>query len=304
MMILGTAQLGMTYGINNTSGQPSAVDSIRIVQTAVTNGVRGIDTARAYGESEARVGAALATFQHEDIPIVTKLDPLAHLSPFADASEVDAAVEASVFRSCQELGVSCLPVLLLHRVAHLNSHGGRVWSRLKMLHAEGVIAVLGVSLQNPEEGFIALQNEGVGHIQLPHNLLDWRWEFSGFSSAVAQRTDILVHVRSAFLQGLIIASAESWPLIKNVPSDSIVAGITDLVNRYGRCGKDDLALAYLRGLPWIDGIVVGVETEEQVLRNLKLFSQPALDSKQCAEVRKIFSQTPVNLLDPSLWPRK
>jgi spore coat polysaccharide biosynthesis protein SpsF len=303
-MVLGTAQLGMPYGICNRSGQPTADESVRIIRTAVLHGVTDLDTARAYGESEARIGVALANGRANDMRVITKLGPLSHLSPDANAATVDAVVEASVLRSCRELGLASLPVLLLHRVAHLSSHGGRVWLRLKQLRNEGVIGVLGVSLQSPEEGFLALQTDYVGHIQLPCNLLDWRWESSGFAAAVAQRTEILVHARSVFLQGLIAASAEAWPSIKDFSAATSVAAIHDLVRRYGRSGADDLALAYLRGLPWIHGIVVGMESEIQLLRNLELFATSELNREQCAEVRAIFSQTPVDLLDPSRWPKK
>ena len=51
-LCLGTVQFGMKYGINNRQGQPSMNDSVEMIKYAVDNGVKYIDTARAYGDAE------------------------------------------------------------------------------------------------------------------------------------------------------------------------------------------------------------------------------------------------------------
>ncbi|MDP9263469.1 MAG: cytidylyltransferase, partial [Acidobacteriota bacterium] len=55
---LGTAQLGMPYGIANQQGMPSESDGFAIIRTAVASGVTSADTARGYGEAERRLGLA------------------------------------------------------------------------------------------------------------------------------------------------------------------------------------------------------------------------------------------------------
>ena len=53
---LGTAQFGLDYGISNKSGkiEPKEVD--KILSFAKKNGIKSIDTAQAYGESETVLG--------------------------------------------------------------------------------------------------------------------------------------------------------------------------------------------------------------------------------------------------------
>ena len=50
-LCLGTVQFGMKYGINNRQGQPSMNDSVEMIKYAVDNGIKYIDTARAYGDA-------------------------------------------------------------------------------------------------------------------------------------------------------------------------------------------------------------------------------------------------------------
>ena len=54
--VLGTAQLGMKYGICNSHGQPDEQECLSIVETAWNSGIRFFDTAQAYQESEKVLG--------------------------------------------------------------------------------------------------------------------------------------------------------------------------------------------------------------------------------------------------------
>ncbi len=60
------------------------------------------------------------------LTVITKLSPLAWLPGDAAPETVRAAVEASVYQSCYNLRVRRLPVLMLHRWAHHDSHGGQI----------------------------------------------------------------------------------------------------------------------------------------------------------------------------------
>ena len=63
----------------------------------------------------------------------------------------------------------------------------------------------------------------------------------------------------------------------------------------------DLCFAYVRAQSWIDGIVVGMETIEQLRQNLLLFDQPELTDSEIFEInysRPILSE---EVLNPSCW---
>lgn len=300
ILSLGTVQLGMPYGRANVQGQPSLADARNIIRIAIDHGITEIDTARAYGVSEQRIGMALRPDLQGRVRVITKLDPLSFLS--ADTSQIDVkrAVDASVFQSCRELGASRLDVLLLHRWAHREEYCGAIWERLLALRSDGVILKLGASVSSPDEAIEALKDEDVKHIQLPCNILDWRWEHPDFLAAIKNRPDIAVHVRSVFLQGILLGPAEIWP--KNlVDISTYVHQLDQLVSDLGRESRADLCLAYLAGTDWVTSILVGVETESQLMQNLSLAKNLALTTAERIHVRNTFEDVPVNLLNPATW---
>ncbi|MEI9932700.1 MAG: hypothetical protein WDM89_19740 [Rhizomicrobium sp.] len=65
----------------------------------------------------------------------------------------------------------------------------------------------------------------------------------------------------------------------------------------------DLCLAYARGQDWIDGVVVGLETEDQLDDNLRLFIKRPLGADECALVEARIPHLPVKLLNPAQWPK-
>ena len=57
-IILGTAQLGLDYGITNQNGKPSIETALDIIKTSLDNNITIFDTARGYGDSEKILGIA------------------------------------------------------------------------------------------------------------------------------------------------------------------------------------------------------------------------------------------------------
>jgi aryl-alcohol dehydrogenase-like predicted oxidoreductase len=301
-LVLGTAQLGLAYGAANNRGQPDESQARLIVRTAATAGVRWIDTAAAYGSSEQRIGAHLP--QQTRCRIVTKLAPLDEIGEDAPLADVVRAVDESVRRSCNRLRADRLDAVLLHRAHHLTWRGGIIWRRLKALRDEGVIFDLGVSVYTPEEALAALAIPCVRHLQLPFNLLDWRWRRSDIVGALAARQDVTVHARSVYLQGLLAAGTTArWPVITGIDAASLNFTLMDLARAFRRDSVADLCLAYARAQSWIDGIVVGMEHVSQLALNLALFKRPTLIADEIQAVEQALPRAPEQLLNPAQWPK-
>ncbi|HKB98574.1 MAG TPA: aldo/keto reductase [Terriglobales bacterium] len=300
-LTLGTAQLGMEYGIVNREGQPPLQSAIRMVHLAISHGVMALDTARAYGEAEAVLGEALTGAWRSRVEVVTKLDPLASLAHDAVPSEVRAAVDDSVRRSCEALRVEKLSTLLLHRSSHHDAWGGAAWRRLLELRNQGTIGNLGASVYEPREALELLQDPAIAHLQIPMNVLDWRWKASGVDRALAVRPDVVVHARSALLQGLLVSPAAYWPLSAEFDVAGCLRQLQKSADEFNRESVTDLCLAYVRSQPWITSVVVGCETLEQVNENLRLFCRPKLSAEQCAELERLLPRAPESLLNPFQW---
>jgi spore coat polysaccharide biosynthesis protein SpsF (cytidylyltransferase family)/aryl-alcohol dehydrogenase-like predicted oxidoreductase len=299
-MTLGTAQLGMEYGIVNDDGKPSPGQAVAIVRKAIAHGVAALDTAGSYGTAEEVVGKALEGAWASRVEVITKLD-LSRLPDDASEMEVRAEVDNCVVRSCRALGLTNLTVLLLHRWQDHNSWEGVAWRHLLELRAEGKIGVLGASVYRTDEALAALEDSAVGHLQIPLNVLDWRWEAAGVDRAAASRPDVMVHARSALLQGILAHPARRWPPVESFPSEDCVRILEKLAEVFGRRSVADLCLAYVRSLPWVDSVVVGCETMEQLDENLLLFRTPELSRAQGETLRRELPRAPEDLLNPSKW---
>jgi len=303
-MTLGTVQLGMKYGIVNETGQPSLDESLRIVREAVAQGVTQIDCARGYGEAENRVGLALEGGWKNRAAVITKLDPLFDLGEESPWSQISSAVDASVFRSCRELRLHRLPVVLLHRWQHRKSHRGMIWKRLLELRTEGVIGSLGCSALSPKEAIEALQDADVRFVQIPFNLLARPWKSSELLKAIQRRSDVHVYTRSVFLQGLLVSDCAVSEGVTGEKIDVWRQKIDALTQRLDRESRADLCIAYVRAHSWIDSLVIGVESVAQLEANLKLFQNNPLTQEECEMVEEELGTAPEKLTDPTQWLQK
>jgi spore coat polysaccharide biosynthesis protein SpsF len=303
-LALGTVQLGVPYGIANASGMPSQENAIALIGFAIRAGISTIDTARAYGEAERRVGLAIQQHKPPRPIVVTKLDPLSDHDGRPDADAVQAAL-ASLDESRKMLQVPRLDAVLLHRAVHRVSWNGAVWKALLAERDHGLIGQLGVSVQTPAEALEALQDPAVTRLQLPYNLLDHRWDESGVVTELRSRPGVVVDVRSALLQGILSdAPSIRWSSVSGITTKELMDQVRALAKRLNRASALDLALAFVRAQDWIDNIVVGVETSEQLQQNLALFATPELDRTALGDIRRELPRMPDTLLDPSNWANR
>lgn len=304
--VMGTVQLGLSYGISRAQTD-SPEERQAMIKTAIANGCAWIDTARAYGDSERVIGETLATGWAGRSRVITKLDRLAGLTDADPATEWAMATEMSVMRSCVELRVPRLDTVLLHRTDHLTVANGAVWDRLCALQDQGRIGRLGVSVQSPEELDRVLDVPRVVHVQLPCNILDARWQ--PMLDRVTERrvvARLVVHVRSVYLQGLLLSGADDdW---QRAGVDDPAAIRQWLARMATECGRDsiaDLCLAWAQAQGWIDGIVVGADNMMQLDQNLVLFGKPPLTQPQVALIEGSRPVIAPTTLDPACWaPRE
>ena len=299
-MALGTVQLGLPYGAANRDGQPDEPLAILMVRTAVEHGVTWIDTARAYGSAEGRVGRALQGSWRDRTRVITKLDPLDELAADASAACASEAVTASAYQSMHELGVDRLDVLLLHRWAHRRSHQGAVWSRLLALRDRGLIGELGASVSQPEDALAALADPDLCHLQIPFNLLDHRWRAAPFCAAVAARPDVRVHVRSIFLQGILLGDVTTWPAF-DAKGATRLRQLDALVVELDLDSRAALCVAFVLAHPWVASLVLGMETINQLEQNLGVMNTSPLSAAQTDEVAARLAGAPGRLLNPTQW---
>jgi len=199
-IVLGGAQLGLPYGILNGGETLSREEVARILDTAAGHGIDAIDTAIAYGQSESVIGE---TAQNR-FKIISKLPPI----PLG-VSNVSQWVRTQVDASLSRLKCTSLDALLLHRSQDLtDAHGAELYAAINSLKVEKIIQRFGVSIYTPDELTGIIGTFDIDVVQAPLNVFDRR-----ILGVIDQLTalNIEVHVRSVFLQGVLIARPENRP---------------------------------------------------------------------------------------------
>lgn len=203
-IILGTAQFGLPYGIANAQGQISCQEGAQILALAQRAGIRTLDTAIAYGNSETALGDLnVANWQ-----IITKLPEMPALS---GPDQVAAWVETQVQGSLTRLRIPSAYGLLLHRPAQLRTdQGPALYRALRAQQASGRIGKIGISIYGPDELENLPPEMSFDIVQAPLNILDTRMIRSGWAARLGA-AGCELHVRSIFLQGLLLMPATARP---------------------------------------------------------------------------------------------
>lgn len=155
---LGTVKLGRATGVKypRPFDIPDDAAARRLLDTAAGLGINLIDTAPAYGNSEARLGSLLGG-RREDWVLCTKVGEEfdGERSRFDFSAE---HVDLSVRRSLARLGTDYLDVVLIHSDGDdLAILDGEALPALRDLQARGMIRAVGMSHKTPEGGRRAVE---------------------------------------------------------------------------------------------------------------------------------------------------
>lgn len=286
---MGTVQLGMPYGIANTTGKPDQTSAKSIVKASIESGIVTFDTAQGYGDSERVLGN---TFKElgcaGDVRVVSKIG--------ADPSD-GASLKHSVEQSLVRLDIRSLYGLLLHREEALDSWGNGLQEAFNQCIESGLIQKAGISVYDPEVALKAIGTDGIDLIQIPSNLFDRRFERIGVFEA-ARESGKTLYVRSVFLQGLIFMKPEQLPA-KLRQFTSEIEALDALAMRWD-LSRLELALGYAKAAYGDAGILFGAETEQQVKSNVAAWNVELPD--ECVDdLRETFSNVSTVMLNPAKW---
>jgi spore coat polysaccharide biosynthesis protein SpsF len=291
-LCLGTAQLGMLYGVNNSSGKPTTEQAKEIVRKAINSGIKAFDTAPVYGTSEHVLGIALDGRSKEEINFISKLPSI---NWGTDNSMIINKVDATLAKTLLELKVPYINYYLFHKFEDMLKNSSMLLEHLKLLKEKGLINKIGTSIYSPEEAEVSLNTDGIEAIQLPFNLIDKRLLENGFLKK-AKAKGITILARSVFLQGLFFKQELPEDLVGYIPFQKKLNEICLAAD----ANISELALRFALSIPEIDSVIIGIESIEQLDSNIKAYKKGPFSDKIVKMIREIGSG-PEHLLNPSLW---
>lgn len=253
-LCLGTVQFGLAYGIANEGGQVPKEESREILSHAYDLGIRELDTAFSYGESEALIGDFIRQSKKE-FRIISK-------APHLDNSAF--SLEDSAKETLKKTGQGRLYGYLIHRFSDLSKYKG-LFQDLCALKQKGLTEKIGFSIYKPEE-LSELLNAGLEFdiLQVPYNVFDQR--FKEYFPTLKERK-IAIYARSVFLQGLFFLRQD------RIDADFSLAKKTTeklkAISQANAISVAALCLCFVLLEPSIDKIIIGVDSLGQLKENLE-----------------------------------
>ena len=281
---LGTANFGQKYGL---AGKIIKSDKKikKIIQFANNSKIKLIDTSNNYGSSETLLG----NNNLKNFKIITKLK-------ISNDEKKSNNLENIVFNKVEEsllkLNIKKLYAILLHESNDLKSNKRhKLIKVLKKLKKRNLVSKIGISIYNPKELNFIWPFWKPDIVQCPFNILDRRLYESGWLKKL-KKNKTEIHVRSIFLQGLLLKNEKSMPR-----KFKKWKNIFKKWNNY--CKKENISkiqgcINFIKSFKKISFVIIGFEDIKQVKNIISYFEndRKSYTTIACNDIR---------LIDPRLW---
>lgn len=285
---LGTAQFGSVYGINNTFGKVSPSEVKNIITIMRESGANSIDTAMSYGNAEKILGNIGVT----DFDIVTKLSKVPR-----NLKNVKNWSIQRIKNSLQNLKLESVHGILLHDVNEIfKYYGSELIEGLQLAKQLGLTRKIGISIYDPITIYNIRKVFKFDIIQAPLNICDRRLATDGWLKEL-QAMGVEIHVRSLFLQGLLLLRADELPT--QFSKYKLVWGKKDELLKQLNISGVDACLSYVNEFKEIARYIVGLESTMQLREIIESCS-----NNRNLNNTSFLSLNYPELIDPRNWTNK
>ena len=295
----GGVEIGMPYGIGvrSKADMPSRASSIRLLHSAIDNGINLFDTARMYGNSESVMGQAFQG-RRDHVVISTKCRYLRdEFGVLPSPAKMKEIIERSLQESLIALQTDFVDIYMLHQ-ADIEILGNDMVADIFInFKKKGVIRATGVSTYTMEETKKALESGNWDVIQLPFNLMDQSQE--ALFSLTAEK-EIGIMVRSVLFKGILSDKGRNLhPELKEVEqhiklySKLFKKSITDLTS---------LAMKFALSFDQVASVLVGIDKISYLKKSLDVADGNYLDKETLMHAKEL-EYPDLNFLDLVKWDK-
>lgn len=285
-LVIGTANFGARYGFSSKTSLLNNQDIESVLDFARRNSIKELDTAFVYE------GALSSLKEHNlgEFKINSKVKILPNLE-----QNIKAQIKREVFFTLEQFSKKEINILHIHNPEILlTTAKDSIIECLSELKSQGYIKKIGVSIYSPKILDSLLVGFSPDVIQAPFNIFDQRIVNTGWAATLLQKK-IEIHVRSIFLQGVLLKSEEELPnFFKNW--NYVFSRWWSFLEQ-SSFSPLEVTMAQIKEQCWVSKIVVGVDSLMQL-------EEIAYASKK---VQDLSLETPAfeikdeRLLDPSKW---
>ena len=281
---LGTANFGQKYGLSKKNIKSNKRIE-KILKFSNSSNINLIDTSSNYGSSEILLGKnSLKNFK-----LVTKIKTSIKEKK---SNNLENIIYKKVEKSLLKLNTKKLYAILLHDINDLKGNRKHLIIKvLKKLKKKKLVSKIGISIYDPKELDFIWSFWKPDIVQCPFNILDQRIFKSGWLNRLIKNR-VEVHVRSIFLQGLLLKNE------KTVPKEfKKWNNIFRKWNKY--CNEENISklqacINFIKFFKKISYVVVGFENISQIKKITEYFNN---------NKKKYISLTSsaTKLINPRLW---
>ena len=284
-LALGTVQFGIPYGLAGRNEPVPEHEVKAILEHAFSAGIRILDTAAAYGTIESRLQVLIGS---KPFRVITKLPAMPQTSSAVEAKQWTITQLNSAMKHLGDR----LDTVMFHRAEDLlEPYGLEIW-QTSSEWAEKHGVRLGASCYDPETLAKIRAMMPMNAAQLPYNALDQRLR----AHPREKLEGVELHVRSAFLQGLLLMSQSS--ATKHVPAARGALSLWhDWLHEHSLEALP-AALGLVKNLEGAHCCVVGVDQLDQLEMITEAWrSSPPLHAPWLAT-------DDLSVIDPRHWPAR
>jgi len=283
-IILGSANFDQKYGISRNFILKSEIK--KLFKSAKKNKITTVDTSPSYNKSEKIIGS----LNEKNFKIISKTFVV---PKNLERKKIKSWMKKKSIISLKNLKIKKFECLLIHDAnSLLGKNGNEIYEGIKEIKKSKLTNKIGVSIYDFYILGKILKKFKFDTIQAPYNILDQRLVKTGWLKKL-KRKKIEIHVRSIFLQGILLLKPNQLPnKLKKLKKSWF---IWEQWLKRNKFNPMQVCMSFVFQQRQINGFVVGFNNVNQLNQILKFrrlknnFSIPNLGINN------------KNLIDPRKW---
>lgn len=255
-IIIGSANFNQFYGLKKNKISNREIELL--IKLAKRHGINKIDTSPSYKGSEKIIGK----FKYNKLKINTKIPKIPN---HIGVNKLKSWVSDIVKKSFINLKVKKInSITIQNSDILLSNKGSIIYNELKKLKNKKKISKIGISIYDFKKLQYILKKFKIDLIQVPFNIFDQRLIDSGWINRLKKRK-IEIHIRSVFLQGLLLLRSNQLP--KKFKRYSVFWNKLEKWKKMSKLNSVQACLSVVKKYPQIRGVIIGFNNSDQ-LKNI------------------------------------
>ena len=281
-IVIGTAQFGSQYGINNNNKKISNLEIKKIKNYAIKNCINSFETAQSYGDAESKLGI----LNMKNFLVITKLQGL---NQEYDQKKIYALIKDSL----KKLRIKQIYGLMIHNTKDLQGANGlKMFNFLETLKSKKIIKNIGVAVYDLNELSKLTKKFKFDIVSIPCSVFDKRFLKSKVIIKL-KKLNTKIYARSIFLQGLLLMKYKNIPSYFYKWNNHFLK--FDKLSNQEKLSKLELCINFVISNPLIDKVIIGCD-------NFFQFKQIVnINFKKNFYLKNHFKINNERLLNPSKW---